>query len=183
MTIKHFLLVTFLASAASAQDLINQIDWARLAPKATETVEVNLDSNLLGLAMRFLSDAKPEEANAKKLIRSVKSVSVRSMKFAKEGDYSMVEVDKVRSQFSGPNWSKVVEVKGSSAAGSRQENVGVYMKFNGQNVEGIVVLAAEPRELTVVSVAGAITPEQLRALGEAGIIPKVGNIIPRKEKK
>ena len=183
MSIKHFLLVSFSLAAASAQDLTNQIDWSKLAPKATETVEVNLDSNLLGLAMRFLSDSKPDEANAKKLIGNVKSVSVRSMKFAKEGDYSMVEIEKLRSQFSGPSWSKVVEVKASGSAGGKQENVGVYLKFNGQKIEGIVVLAAEPRELTVVNVMGSITPEQLRALGDAGIIPKVGNLIPKKDGK
>ena len=183
MGIKHFGLVLFSVAVVAAQDITNQIDWAKLAPKATETVEVNLDSNLLSLAMRFLSDSKPEEANAKKLIGNVKSVSVRSMKFARDGDYSITEIEKLRGQFSGPSWSKVVEVKGGAGGAGKHENVGVYMKINNGKIDGIVVLAAEPRELTVVSVVGSIDPEQLRALGEAGIIPKVGNVIPKRDKK
>ena len=179
MSAKQFAVVLLSLAISSGQDLIQSFDWAKLAPKASETVEVNLDGFLLKMAQSFLSDAKPDEAQAKKLIGGLKSIKVRSIKFNNEGDYNIADVDKLRTAVSGSEWSKVVEVKNS---GSKASNVGVYIKNNGSKTEGIVILAAEPKELTIVQVVGSIDPEQLRALGDAGIIPKVGNVLPVKPK-
>lgn len=179
MSTKQYLLFPFFLAISFGQDLIQSFDWAKLAPKAADTVEVNLDGFMLSLAKKFLSDSNPEESQAKKLIGNLKSIKVRSLKFNKEGDYTSADVDKLRSAVSGADWSKVVEVKNNESKGG---NTGIYIKNNGSKIEGIVVLAAEPKELTIVQVIGSIDPEQLRALGDAGIIPKVGTILPAKPK-
>ena len=52
-------------------------EFAALADKASETVTVTLDSNLLGMAARFLSSEDPEQAKAKKLVSSLTGIYVR----------------------------------------------------------------------------------------------------------
>ena len=170
---KAIFLFPFLLACGMGQDLIQGIDWARLAPKAIENTTVNVDGFMLSMAQKFLSSTNPDEAQAKKLIGNLKGIYIRSMKFKKEGDYNMADVEKLRSGFSGPAWSKIVE---STSTGADAKNVGIYLKSNGSKIDGIVILSAEALELTVVQVVGSIDPEQLKALGDAGIIPKVGGM-------
>ncbi|MFN7922364.1 MAG: DUF4252 domain-containing protein [Bryobacteraceae bacterium] len=153
-----------------AQDLHNLVPFEQLQSKAAETVEVNLDGNLLSMARKFLSDSKPEEAEAKKLLGNIKGVYVRSLKFKKEGEYSMADVEKVRANVKGPGWQRIVDVRSQEGKG---DNAGVYLKTDGNEIQGILVIAAEPRELTVVNIVGTIQPEQLRKLGGVVGLPGI----------
>jgi hypothetical protein len=52
-------------------------EFSALADKASETVTVTLDANLLGMAARFLSNEDPDQAKAKKLVSSLTGIYVR----------------------------------------------------------------------------------------------------------
>jgi hypothetical protein len=54
-----------------------------------------------------------------------------------------------------------VDVRSSGAKG---DNAGVFMKTDGNEIQGILVLAAEARELAIVNIVGNIQPEQIRKL-------------------
>lgn len=158
----------FLA-AASAQELHQRIDWEKLAPKAVESVDVNLDGNMLQMAARFLSGDKPDEARAKKLLAGIKAIHVKSLQFEKEGEYSMADVDAIRAQLKAPQWSKVVDVRSRKGG----DNAGVYFKTDGKEITGLVVISAEPKELTVVNIIGIIDPENIRDLSGRFGIPRI----------
>lgn len=141
----------------------------RLADKASEVVDVTLDSSMLQLASRFLSDKDPDQLKVKKLVGGLKGIYVKSYEFEKTGEYDPADVAAMRSQLKAPAWARIV---------------GVYSKKNGDNAEvfigsdsgqitGLVVIAAEPKELTVVSIIGSIKPEDLRDLGGNFGIPKI----------
>ena len=170
-----------LAAGAHAQEL-QLPDFDKLAAKATETVEVNLDGNMLRMASKFLSDKDPDEAKARQLLTDLKGVYVRSLTFAKQGEYSMADVEKMRSQFTGPQWSKVVDVHSTAPGG---DNAGVYLKMDAQQrVERLVVIAAEPTQLTVVNIVGPLDPEHLRDLaGRFGIPGMVKDVVKDKGPK
>jgi len=153
-----------------AQDVRTLIDWDKLTPKAVQSVNVNLDGSLLGLAGGFLSGDKPDEARVKKLIGDIKGIYVRSLKFEKEGEYSLEDVEKARNQLRAPEWSPIAEVRSLKGGG---DNAGVFVKTDGKQIQGIVVLAAEPRELTVVFIDGSLDPALLRDLGGHLGIPKI----------
>ena len=96
------------AVAAPAQEIHQSIDWAKLAAKAVESVDVNLDANLLSLTAKFLSGDKPEEAKLKQAVGNIKGIYVKSLTFEKEGEYSMADVDKIRALLKPPSclrWS------------------------------------------------------------------------------
>jgi Domain of unknown function (DUF4252) len=138
--------------------------------RATETVDVSLDSNMLQIAAKFLSAAKSDEAQAKKLIAGLKSIYVKSFEFAKAGDYNAADVETVRAQFRGPGWSRMVGVQNKKDG----ENSEVFLRLEKDGkIGGLGVVAAEAKELTIVSIVGSIDPEQLGELSGKFGIPKI----------
>ena len=139
-----------------------------LGARASEKVDVTLDGNLLQLAARFLSDSKTDEAQVKKLIAGLKSIYVRTFEFEKEGEYNPADVETVRAQFRAPGWSRIV-----STQGKRDAEVFVLTEKDGK-FAGLAVVSAEPKEVTIVSIAGSIDPAQIGALGGKFGIPSLG---------
>lgn len=145
------------------------VSFDRLAKQAKESVDVTLDASMLQLASGFLEKDDPEQAQVKKLVSKLKGVYVRSFEFDKEGQYSMADVDSLRAQLTG--WSRIVGV-----TSTKGENTGVYLKKNGDQIEGLFIIDAEPKELTVVHIDGPIRPEELNELGGHMGIPKIGTL-------
>jgi Domain of unknown function (DUF4252) len=151
----------------SAQEIKMPVNLDRLAEHATETVDVTLDSSMLQLASRFLSKDDPDQMHVKQLVSKLKGVYVRSFEFDKDGQYSRGDVEAIRSQLKTPSWTRIVGVK------SKGENSEIYLKKNGDQVAGLVLINAEPKELTIVHIDGAIDPAELSELGGHMGIPKL----------
>ena len=145
------------------------INFERLSQKARESVDVTLDASMLQLASGFLSADDPDQVRVKKLVSKLKGIYVRSFEFDREGQYSASDVDAIRAQVKGPGWTRIVGVKSLKG-----ENSEVYLKKDGNELGGIVVIAAEPKELTIVDIDGPINPEELSELGGHMGIPKFG---------
>jgi hypothetical protein len=154
-----------LPALLGAQDISLNL-FASLAPKASEKVEVTLDGALLQMASVFLNDKDPEEARVKSVLGGLKGIYVRSFKFAKLGEFTDADIQAVRAQLRG--WSQIVNVQ------QAEQNTGVFLKTDGKKIQGMVVLAAEPKELTVVNIVGSIDLEQLRDLSGHLGIPDLG---------
>src|SRR5262245_8526731 len=161
-------LVSFflLISCASAQQAL-QFDWNKLAAKAVEKVDVTLEGPVLELATKCRSSEKGDEAKVKQLVQGLKGIYVKSFEFDKEGQYSEADLSAIRSQLRTPEWSKILDVQ------EKNESTGIYLKMNGKTPDGIVVLAAEAKELTVVQILGPIDPSMLSELGGKFGIPKM----------
>jgi hypothetical protein len=164
-------LVASMVTSLVAQEIKLPVNLDKLAAKAVESVDITLDGAMLRLAGRFLSgkDKHDGQTRAKNSISGLQSISVRSFTFASAGEYSTADVDAVRVQVQSAPWGRVVGVKNKEG-----ENVDVYFKDGGEGkLAGIVLIAAEPKELTVVSIVGAIDPSQLGELGGEFGIPKL----------
>jgi hypothetical protein len=140
----------------------------QLQSKASETVDVTLDSSLLQMASKFLSN-DADAAKVKKIVTGLKGVYVRSFEFEKPGQYNPADVEPLRSQLRAPGWSRIVGVKSRKDA----ENAEVFVKTENGHISGLAIIATEPTELTVVNIVGAIDPEQLGELGGQFGIPKM----------
>lgn len=162
-----------LGLTASAQEIrLPGVNLNRLAQHASESVNVTLDGPLLQLASGFLSKDDPDEAKVKKLVGKLKGVYVHSFEFDKEGQYSPSDVQAIREQLRLPVWSKIVSVI------EKGENTEIYVKKDGEQIGGLVVLDAEPKEFTVVHIDGPINPEELSELGGHMGIPRLAPIKP-----
>jgi hypothetical protein len=159
------------AVVALAQDArleIGRLD--ALAAKAAETVEVELDEKMLRMAAKFLKSEEPDEAKVKELLAELKGVYVRVFEFEKPGEYSTKDLDPLRSQLQGSGWTKIVGVKSKREG----ENVDIHIKYQGDTVSGLAILAAEPKELAVINIIGPIDLEKLSSLEGLFGIPTLG---------
>ena len=156
-----------LASAA-AQDVKMPVDLDKLAAKASETTEVTLNGRMLQLAAKFMNDEGDEEA--RELVKKLKGIYVRSFQFDKTGEYSAADVDSIRMQLKSPLWEKVVGVHSRKEG----ENAEIYFKSDkGDQIAGLVIIAADPKELTVVHIDGPLDPSDLDKIGGDFGVPRI----------
>jgi len=155
--------------AGQAQDVKLPADVEKLSAKAKETVEVNMDGPMLRWASKFLSAEDPDERKAAELVKNLKAIYVRSFEFDEDGAYSPADVETLRSQFHPPVWSRAVGVRSEREG----DNVDVFFKLENDQITGIVVIAAERRELTYVNIVGPLEVDQLADLGGEFGIPKL----------
>lgn len=138
----------------------------RFASRATDTIEVNIDTRLLSLGGNFLSNKKAEESKVKELIAGLKGIYVKSYSFGSEGEFSTSDVQPIRQQLRAPGWSRIVGVT-SKKEGNNTE---VYLMSDGSRIGGLAVVSFEPKRLTVVNVVGSIDFDKLTQLeGQFGI--------------
>lgn len=142
----------------------------KLSAKAVEVNSVTLDGDMLQLAAKFLDMDKddPESEQVKSLIKNLKGIYVKSFEFDQPNQYSASDVEDIRSQLAAPGWNKIVESRDKRA----NENDEIYvMKDSHNNVAGVAIIVAEPKELTVVNIVGPVDLDKLSALGGKFGIP------------
>ena len=160
-------LMLVVAIPASAQR-INLDFLADLEDRAEEVVDVTLDANMLRMAAKFFNGRDRDERAIGDMVRGLEGIYVRSYEFNDDGQYDRKLLDRVKSQL-GSSWKPLVTVRSK-----KKENVNIWADMRGERVVGLVIVAAEPRELTVVNIVGPIDIERLADLeGEFGIPKKV----------
>ena len=142
----------------------------RLAPKAVETVNVEIDGFLINFASMALSDKDPDERTVKEIISGLKGVYVKSYEFKSEGQFTEGDLMLLRAQLSGPGWSRIVDIKSLDDA---DDNAEVYVATDAGRVEGMAILSVEPKEVTVINIVGAIDIEKLKRLEGSLGIPRI----------
>ncbi len=156
------LTLTLAVTLPAAAQRIN-LDFPDLEERADEVVDVTLDADMLRIAAKFLGN-DPNEKAVKDMVRGLTGIYVRSYSFDKSGQYDKGLVDSVKRQL-GPTWKPLVRVRSKT-----RENAYIYADMRGDKVTGLIIIAAEPREFTVVNIVGPIDIEKLAELeGEFGI--------------
>lgn len=159
------LMLTLAVTIPAAAQRIN-LDFPGLADRADEVVDVTLDATMLRLASRFLGK-DGDEREIREMINGLTGIYVRSYSFAKDGEYDRALLDRVKSQL-GTTWKPLVTVRSKT-----KENVNIMADMRGDKINGLIIIAAEPREFTVVNIVGNIDIDRLSKLeGEFGI-PKI----------
>lgn len=173
-------LLLLIASAAaamgqSAKLQLDQLDV--LANRASDTVDVKLDEHLMQTTAKFFSGKDSDDAEIRDLIKNVKGIYVKSFSFEKENEYSAAEIESVMSQLRGGGWSKIIGVTSKKDG----DNVEVYLLNIGDQISGLAVVSAEPKEFTIVNVVGPIDLEKLSKLEGSFGVPYL-NLPPAKPK-
>lgn len=175
---KHSLLLLFvtLAPLALGQGLRIPESIEKLGQKATETVDVTLDQTMLQFAQKLAGDSDSE---AKRVLGGLRGIRVRSFEFDNEGAYSTADVEAMRKQLATPAWSKIAQVQSKR----ERENVDVFLRLGANEISGLVVMVAGPKELTIVDIDGTIKPEDLRHVSGRAGIPALDLRVGEKAKK
>ncbi|HEY9402197.1 MAG TPA: DUF4252 domain-containing protein [Pyrinomonadaceae bacterium] len=145
-----------------------------LARKASELIDVNLDENLLRIIPKKIVTTTDtgQKVDIGKIVGGLKGVYVRSYGFNNEGEYSEGNLAGVRTQLRAPGWARLVNIIKKKA--DDNVHLEVYMMTSAGSIDGIAILALEPKRLTLVNIVGSIDLQQLSQLeGQFGI-PELG---------
>lgn len=164
------LLAAITASAQEGLPVPSPIE-KDLAARASDVTEVTLGKDMLGFASKFMNGKSPDDATAQQLIQGLNGIYVRSYEFDKEGEYSPEQVEALRRHFETGEWTPVVRARERKS----NQTTDVMMKMVNGQAQGLFVLAAEPRELSIVLILGPIRMEDLGKLsGMAGLAGPLG---------
>ena len=147
-------------------------DFSALSKKATQSVDISLDPALLRMASGVINsnDDSGNAAAVNGLIQGIRGIYVRSYTFDKPGEYSKADVKAVQAQLLTPGWQPIV----STHDLKQGSNVDIYILRSGNRTDGIAIIAADPREFTIVNIVGSIDLAKLAQLqGQFGV-PRVG---------
>ena len=143
-----------------------------LAAKASNVTEVTLGKNMLAFAAKFMDGKDKDDAAAKQLIDGLDGIYVRSYEFDKEGQYSMDDIQRLRSNFETSEWSPIVRERDKRSG----ESTDVMMKIVNGETHGMFILDVEPKELSIVLILGPVKMEDLSKLGGIGGLGMLGDI-------
>ena len=159
--------------ALNARLRLGQLD--KLSSKASQVANVTLEGPMLKMAAEQVqkkastvkSDKKEMAAN---LLSRLKGIYVRNFEFANPGEYTKADLDSVMHQLQSGGWKPMVHVEEKKSG----ETTGIYVMEEGGEIVGMAVVAAEPKELTVVNIVGPIDFSQLGSLGSLGALGQLG---------
>jgi hypothetical protein len=116
------------------------------------TVQISIGESLLGLVSTLSAQEDPEAAE---LFRKLNGVRVNVFETTGMAVGAIDLVKDISAKLSTQGWESVVTVN------SADEQVRVFMKLNGETVDGITVMAVEDTEAVFVNVIGNINPAEL----------------------
>ncbi len=136
-----------------------------LAKKAVSSVNISLDPSLLTLATQFM-DNDPDAAAVKDVVSGIEGIYVRSFQFATDNAYPQSDVDRVRRQIDAAGWKKLISIHKSP----QDEDVDVCMLRQNNRIQGVVIIATNPRKFTIVNIVGSVDLAKLSKLqGKFGV--------------
>jgi hypothetical protein len=147
------------------------LDWvppalSQLSAEAPVKENFTLDRTLLGVAAGIVPDS---DAPVRQAINKLDGVSVHTMRFGETGIPDEGAVQAIRAAYHLRGWKHVVTTSDRGSA-IKNGTTDVWFVLDGMNVRGAVVLAETPRSLTLVTVAGNLSPVDLLHLrGHFGI--------------
>ena len=97
---------------------------------------------------------------------------MRDYEFDKEGQYTTVDVDRLRQYFETGDWSPIVRERDKKSG----EISDVMMKVVNGETRGMFILDAEPKELSIVLILGPVNMEDLHKLSGLGGLGVLGDI-------
>lgn len=147
------------------------LDWVPPALADLSTVagvkeSFTLDRTMLALAAGALP---ADETQIRQSINKLDGVSVHMLRFGTLGVPDERAVDSIREAYHLRGWKHLV-TSTNSGGPVHNDTSDVWVVMDGINIRGAVILAETPKSLTLVTVAGTISPVDLLHLrGHFGI--------------
>jgi hypothetical protein len=172
------------ASQSTSQPPVNSaaplvdLNWtppalAQLSGEASTRSSFTLDRTALSVAAGLIPDSEPETRQA---IAKLDGVSVHILRFAPAGIPYGAPVDDIRQAYHLRGWKHLVT--NNTALGANPNAKGplhngttdLWLVMDGVNVRGAVALVESPKSLTLITLAGDISPMDMFHLrGHFGI--------------
>jgi hypothetical protein len=156
-------------------------DWIpagveQLGRTAAFHTDFTFDRTMLQMASGLIDGG---DVDTQKAIAKLDGVTVHLYRYAQPGMYDARQLDAIRLQYKTAGWKHLVSTQshptptapGQYAVGS-EGHTDLFIKFQGTDVTGMVVMQASPRNLNVVALTGDLSPLDLLHLRGHFGIPK-----------
>jgi len=173
---RKFLVAVWMMTAATC--LAQQVDLKaldKLAAKAKEKTEINLDESMIKAAGDFLKQA--DQILTQNSAKELKGFFLRSYEFAEKGAYSMDDLKPIVDQLKAPDWAPFLRSQESN------ELTEIWMHRTSGQMDGMILVVAESNEVTVINVVGVTSLADLSALGNLANAAVQGKPTPGKAPK
>jgi hypothetical protein len=147
------------------------LEWAppalaQLSAQAAVKSNFTLDRAMLTAAAGLMNDSNDE---VKQAVNKLDGVSVHLLRFGADGMEDAAAVNAIREAYHLRGWKHLVTTTNSGGP-LHNGTTDVWLVMDGANLRGAVVLAETPKSLTLVTVAGNLSPVDLLHLrGHFGI--------------
>jgi len=156
-----------------------EVNFGEFSPPNSggEFVEVNLGSNLISLAARFVPKDQGEVAN---LLRSLQLVRVNVIGLDDDNRGELkTRAQKIQKHLKAEGWERIVSAK------QKDQDVGIHIKMRGTNsVAGVAVIVLDgDKQAVFINIVGDVKPEQLALVGEQLNIEPLKKFGPKTKKE
>ena len=158
------LFCTLLALPAMAQedelkDLPGYVDFGDLSATYGEPkITINLGGTMLGFVGMMSSAESPETSE---LISKLKGIRVQIYSMDEDASAAKNQFGETRKGLKSSGWEPVVQIN------EDDEQVLVYMKMEGGNMEGMTVMVVDEEEAVFVNIIGQLNPAELGKVMES----------------
>ena len=150
---------------------IKMPDFTGLAGKASESVDISLDKDMLKTAGSFMGGGKgANDAEFAELIKGLDGIYIKVFKFDKPDMYSARDIESMVKQVETQGWKKLLSVR------DKGERVEMWLRDNSVD-GGMFFVASEDTELVVINIAGKVDLETLRKLQGRMGVPNLPGIV------
>jgi hypothetical protein len=152
------LFCSLLALPAMAQedelkDLAGYVDFGDLSVTYGEPkITINLGGTMLNFVGMMSSAESPETSE---LISKLKGIRVQVYSMDENADAAKDQFGKTKSTLKSSGWEPIVQIN------EDDEQVLVYMKTSGDNMEGMTVMVVDEEEAVFVNIIGQLNPAEL----------------------
>lgn len=158
------LFCTLLALPAMAQedelkDLPGYVDFGDLSSTYGEPkITINLGGTMLNFVGMMSSAESPETSE---LISKLKGIRVQIYSMDEDASAAKNQFGKTKSGLKASGWEPIVQIN------EDDEQVLVYMKMEGGNMEGMTVMVVDDAEAVFVNIIGQLNPAELGKVMES----------------
>lgn len=111
--------------------------------------------NIGGFLLSFMSQATKDDPEAAALMSGLEGVRINIYATDGETAPAMDQLNDVKSMLSSQNWEPIVQVN------EEGENVQIFMKADGEGMQGLTVMAVNAEEAVFLNILGSIDPDKL----------------------
>jgi len=142
-----------LAQEDELKDLAGYVDFGDLSATYGEPkITINLGGTMLNFVGMMSSSESPETSE---MISKLKGIRVQIFSIEENTDAARDQFSETKSNLRSSGWEPIVQVN------EDDEQVLVYMKTTGGNMEGMTVMVVDDEEAVFVNVIGQLNPAEL----------------------
>ena len=114
--------------------------------------------NVGGFLLSLMSKAAKNDPEATAILEGLEGVRINVYSTGGEVAPAIDQLQNAKNMLSNQNWEPIIQVN------EDRQNAQVFIKANGEGVQGLTVMAVDADDAVFVNILGSIDPENLGAI-------------------